>query len=86
MLQELEIELHTIACHKDMALTSQILIYLDTFIDCPYYITAKQIIVTSDRKAVELAIFAGDLRKYGTTKAMTRQNKKIVIKDMPKDI
>ncbi len=42
------------------------------FIDCPYYISPRSIIVTNEKKAVELTLFSGDLRKYGLTKAMSR--------------
>jgi hypothetical protein len=57
---------------KDMPITTQIIIFLDKFIDCPYYLTNKSITVTNQRKAVEIGLFSGDLRKYGLTKAMTR--------------
>jgi hypothetical protein len=55
-----------------MPLTTQVIIFLDQFIDCPYYLTNRSIIVTNEKKAVELTLFSGDLRKYGLTKAMTR--------------
>lgn len=57
---------------KDMPITTQIIIFLDKFIDCPYFLTNRSITVTNERKAVELGLFSGDLRKYGLTKAMTR--------------
>lgn len=57
---------------KDMPITTQIIIFLDKFIDCPYFLTNRSITVTNERKAVELGLFSGDLRKYGLTKAMNR--------------
>ena len=57
-----------------MPLTTQVIIFLDQFIDCPYYLTNKSIHVTSEKKAMELHLFSGDLRKYGLTKALKRQN------------
>jgi hypothetical protein len=59
---------------KDMPITTQVIIFLDKFIDCPYYLTNKSIHVTSEKKAMELHLFSGDLRKYGLTKALKRQN------------
>jgi len=53
-------------------MTAQTVIFLDQYIDCPYYLTNKSITVTSERKAAELSLFAGDLRKYGHSKAMIR--------------
>ena len=72
LLKEIEIETYDIPYPKDMPLTTQVIIFLDQFIDCPYYLTNRSIIVTNEKKAVELTLFSGDLRKYGLTKAMTR--------------
>jgi len=58
-----------------MPLTTQVIIFLDQFIDCPYYLTNRSITVTNEKKAVELSLFSGDLRKYGLVKAMKRQEK-----------
>ena len=58
---------------KDMPLTTQVIIFLDQFIDCPYYLTNRSITVLNEKKAVELTLFSGDLRKYGLIKAMNRQ-------------
>lgn len=75
VLKKLEIEIHEIDFSKDMVLTSEVIIFLDKFIDCPYYLTKSNIAVTSQKKAVELTLFAGDLRKYGLAKAVSRSKK-----------
>jgi hypothetical protein len=54
-------------------LKAQVIIFLDKFIDCPYYLTDKSITVLSERKAFELYLFSGDVQKYGLTKAMSRK-------------
>lgn len=59
----------------DMKLTTQVIIFLDKFIDCPYFITKQSIFVTNERKAVELTLFSGDMRKYGITKALSKSRK-----------
>jgi len=46
---------------------------MDQFIDCPYYFDRKGIIVTNEKKAMELHLFSGDVRKYGLIKAINRQ-------------
>jgi hypothetical protein len=48
---------------------------MDNFIDCPYYLGSKGIIVTNEKKAMELHLFSGDIRKYGLTKALGRHKK-----------
>lgn len=75
VVHKLEIATYDIPWPLDMTLTTQIIIFLDQFIDCPYYLTNRSIIVTNEKKAVELSLFSGDLRKYGLTKALTRQKK-----------
>lgn len=75
VLEELEIATYDIPYPPDIPITTQIIIYLDKFIDCPYYLTNKWITVTDEKKAVELTMFSGDLRKYGLTKAMRQDQK-----------
>jgi hypothetical protein len=72
MLEQIGIETYDVPYPKSMPVTTQVVIYLDQFIDCPYYLTDRSITVTNERKAVELTLFSGDLRKYGLTKAMNR--------------
>jgi|SRR5210317_1587212 hypothetical protein len=76
-LQEIGIEVYDIPYPKDMPLTTQVIIFLDQFIDCPYFLTNRSITVTNEKKAVELTLFSGDLRKYGIIKAMKRQGKDV---------
>jgi hypothetical protein len=72
ILQEIELATYDVPYPKDMPLTTQVIIFLDQFIDCPYYLTNRSITVTNEKKAVELTLFSGDLRKYGLSKAMSR--------------
>ena len=75
ILTEIELATYEVPFPKDMPITTQVIIFLDKFIDCPYYLTSRAIHVTSEKKAMELHLFSGDLRKYGLTKAMNRQEK-----------
>ena len=75
VLSSIELATYDIPFAKDMPLTTQTIIFLDQFIDCPYHLTNRGITVTNEKKAVELTLFSGDLRKYGLTKAMNRQKK-----------
>jgi hypothetical protein len=68
------LQLHTydVPFPQEFTITTQVLIFLDKFIDCPYYLAADGIIVTNEKKAMELHLFSGDIRKYGLIKAMAR--------------
>jgi hypothetical protein len=71
----LDIKTYEIPYPKSLALTAEVMIFLDQFIDCPYHLSNRSITVTSDRRAVELSLFSGDIRKYGLAKAMTRSSR-----------
>lgn len=71
-LEQAGIQTYKIPFPLDMPLTTQTVIFLDQFIDCPYFLTDKGVKVTNERKAVELTLFSGDIRKYGITKALKR--------------
>ena len=75
VLSKIGLETYDIPYPKEMPLTTQVIIFLDQFIDCPYYLTNRSITVTNQKKAVELTLFSGDVRKYGLTKAMKRSEK-----------
>jgi hypothetical protein len=75
VIKQLEIDTYEIPYPLEMPVTAQVVVYLDQFIDCPYFITNKSIVVTNERKAVELTLFSGDVRKYGYIKAMRRPKK-----------
>jgi hypothetical protein len=54
-------------------ITPQILVWLDKFIETPYYITKKDITVISERTAFELYLFSGDVQKMGYSKALSKR-------------
>jgi hypothetical protein len=75
VLTKIDLATYDIPYPRDVPLSTQVIIHLDKFIDCPYYLTNRSIVVTNEKKAVELTLFSGDLRKYGLTKAVNRQKK-----------
>jgi hypothetical protein len=75
MIQSIGLATYDIPFPKEMILTTQVIIFLDQLIDCPYYLTNRSVTVTNEKKAVELSLFSGDMRKYGLIKAMNRQKK-----------
>lgn len=72
VLNKIGITTYDIPFPLDMPITTQVIIFLDKFINCPYYITSRGISVTDEKKAVELSLFSGDIRKYGIAKALKR--------------
>lgn len=73
-INKLDIKTYEVPFPEDLDLKAQVIIFLDKFIDCPYYLTDRSITVLSERKAIELYMFSGDVRKYGLIKAMKRKH------------
>ena len=73
--EDLQLASYDVPYPANFEITTQVLIFLDQFIDCPYYMSRKGIAVTNEKKALELHLFSGDIRKYGLTKALKRQKK-----------
>jgi hypothetical protein len=75
LVEELDISTFDVPFPRDFELTTNTIIWLDQFIDCPYWLGNKVIVVTDEKKAVELSLFSGDLKKYGIQKALSRSKK-----------
>ena len=73
--EQLELTTYEIPFPKDFVLTSNTLVWLDEFIDCPYWLGRHGMMVTNEKKALELHLFSGDVKKYGINKALSRQKK-----------
>ena len=71
--EELDLVTYDIPYPNDFKFSTNVLIWLDNFIDCPYYLGSGGMIVTNEKKALELHLFSGDVKKYGLTKALNRQ-------------
>ena len=71
--KKLDLKTYEVPFPVDFSVTTQTIIFLDRFITCPYFLADDGVIVTNEKKAMELMLFSGDIRKYGISKAMTRQ-------------
>ena len=70
--EKLQVQTYDVPFPNDFNLTTQTIIFLDKYIDCPYYLADDGVIVTNEKKAMELMLFSGDIRKYGLNKAISR--------------
>ena len=71
----LEIQMYEIPFTEPIELSPQTIIFLEKYIDCPYYLTNQSITVFSERKSFELYLFSDDIRKFGLVKAMSERQK-----------
>jgi hypothetical protein len=75
LTQELQITMYEIPFTDSIELSPQTIIFLERYVDCPYYLTNQSISVFSERKSFELMLFSDDIRKFGLVKAMAEREK-----------
>lgn len=68
-----DIRYYEIEIPKQLKISGQILIWLDRYIESPYHLEEKKITVITEKAALELHLFSGDLRKYGSTKTINKR-------------
>jgi len=74
--EKMDMKSYEIDFPKEMTLTNKVTIWLDRFIDGPYYITKTSIIVFKEKTAVQLVLFSGDVQKFGLAKVMSQEAQK----------
>tara|TARA_B100000676_G_C18042677_1_gene825953 strand:+ start:168 stop:563 length:396 start_codon:yes stop_codon:yes gene_type:complete len=77
LMEKIDLATYDIPFPPDFKITTQVVIFLDKFIDCPYFLTSKGLTVTNEKKALELHLFSGDVRKYGLAKALKRTDESL---------
>jgi hypothetical protein len=68
-----KIKTYKIEFPEQFSFTPQVLIWLDNFIDSPFFVNKKHIVVMKEKAAFELYLFSGDIRKMGHTKALAKR-------------
>jgi hypothetical protein len=71
--EDAKIKTYKIEFPKEFAFTPQVLVWLDNFIESPFYITKKFIVVLKEKAAFELYLFSGDIKKLGYNKALSKR-------------
>lgn len=71
--KEADIKNYKIDLAKHITISPQVLIWLDHFIDVPYYLGKNFIKVLSEKAAFEIYLFSGDVRKMGASKALHKR-------------
>lgn len=75
IVEDLELQVYEVPYSSKLEFTTRILLWIDNFVKCPYYLGRSRIYVTDEKVALELHLFSGDLEKYGLSKAMARHEK-----------
>ncbi len=75
LIEELDLKSYEIPFTEPIELSPQTIIFLEKYIDCPYFLTNQSITVFSEKKSFELYMFSDDIRKFGLIKAMNERQR-----------
>lgn len=70
LIEILKLQEHEIPFTEQIELSPNVIIFLDQYLECPYYLTYKSLIVFREKEAFKLHMFSDDIRKFGLLKAM----------------
>jgi hypothetical protein len=77
LVNELDMKSYEIPFTEPIELSPQTIVFLERYVDCPYYLTIESITVFAERKSFELMLFSDDIRKFGLIKAMNEREKEL---------
>jgi polygalacturonase len=60
---------HFVKFDEPIEWTNQLVIWVDNFVDCPFYLSKKGIHVFNEKMAVQLVLFSGNIAKFSSAKA-----------------
>lgn len=73
LTEELDLQTYEIEMPKEIIFTNQVVIWLDKYIDGPYYLNKKTIVVFKEKTAVQLVLFSGNVQKFGLAKSINER-------------
>jgi hypothetical protein len=68
-LLEADIKSYRIKFDDDIPPTNQLIILLNRYINCPFYVTQKEAHVFSENMAIQLVLFSGNIERFVRAKA-----------------
>ena len=70
LVTDLDLHEHEVPFTEQLELSPNVIVFLDNYLECPYYLTHKSLTVFSEKAAFKLHMFSDDIRKLGLIKAM----------------
>ena len=72
-LQQSQIKHYKIKLQNPVEFNNQYTIWFDKFINCPWFLTRKEIYVYNAKMAFELVLFEGNIKEFVTIKAKKQE-------------
>lgn len=63
-LRKADIKCYEVKFDEPIVVTNELIIWIDQNIDCPFFLTNRQIWVFGERTAIQLVLFSGNIAKF----------------------
>jgi hypothetical protein len=73
VVENADLKTYRVEFSSEFSFTPQTMLWLDQYLNTPFYIDKKSITVISEKAAFELYLFSGDVRKYGQAKSLSNR-------------
>lgn len=77
LVDEVGLQYYEIPFTESVELSPNLIVFFDRFMDGPYLLSTKSLIVFTEKKSFEIHLFSNDIKKYGLLKAMNELNREI---------
>lgn len=75
-LRKADIKCYEVKFDEPIVVTNELIIWIDQNIDCPFFLTNRQIWVFGERTAIQLVLFSGNIAKlHRAQKRFTEKQK-----------
>ena len=76
LVEQLGLKSYNITFPEETEWNSKLILHCEKFLDSPYYIERKSLVVFKEKTAIELVLFSGDIQKYTTSKLKSLEKSK----------
>jgi hypothetical protein len=73
IVEKADLKTYKIDFPSEFNFTPQTMIWLDQYLNTPFYIDKKSITVIFEKAAFELYLLSGDVRKYGQARSLSKR-------------
>lgn len=67
------IKVHKVLIQEEVEYNNQLIVHLDNFIECPWYLSNRAIFVFDEKIAVQLILFSGNIARFTAARAESKK-------------
>lgn len=69
-----DIKFYKVRLFEPLNINNQLLLWMDNYIDCPFFLKSEEIYVFSEKMAVQLMLFSGNIHKFTEARDLSQHH------------